>query len=90
MEKALPNYINVLCTCYCTVPAALLKCEAFISKAFPIERHLTDLWCNNLTLGAKGKRGWKERRPLLLFNPLWGIRMYTVHVRIDTDRRTKA
>jgi hypothetical protein len=29
------------------------------------------LGCINASLGAERRRGWKERRTLLLFNPLW-------------------
>ncbi len=32
---------------------------------------MTGLCCNNASLGAKGRKGWKERGPLLMFNPLW-------------------
>jgi hypothetical protein len=34
---------------------------------------LTGFWSNNVSLGAKGRRGRKELAagPLLLFNPLW-------------------
>ncbi len=56
--------------CCCTILAALLEFEAFISKGFPFQRHLTGFWSNNVFLGAKRRRGWKERGPLLLFNSL--------------------
>ncbi len=42
------------------------KFEAFISKAFPFQRLLACFWWNNVNLGAKGRRGWKELGPLLL------------------------
>jgi hypothetical protein len=68
MVKAWPSYTNVQHICCCTVLTALRKFEAFISKAFPFQRHLTGFWSNNV---SKGRGGWKELGPLLLFNPLW-------------------
>jgi hypothetical protein len=57
-----PTYMNVV------VLYRLLsfKFEAFISKAFPFQRLLACFWWNNVNLGAKGRRGWKELGPLLL------------------------
>jgi hypothetical protein len=45
--------------------------EVFISEAFPFEVYLTGLWCNNVSLGAEVRKGWKELGPLLLLNTLW-------------------
>jgi hypothetical protein len=41
-----------------------------LKEGFPFPRHLTGFLCNTVPLGAKGKRGRKERGSLLLFNPL--------------------
>jgi hypothetical protein len=49
-----------------------LKFEAFISEAYPCILTTSDgLLVLKVSLGADKRRGWKERRPLLLFNPLW-------------------
>jgi hypothetical protein len=35
------------------------------------KNHFSDIfWRNNVSLGAEGRRRWKELGPLLLFNPL--------------------
>ncbi len=65
--RAWPSYINDQCIWCCTIPAALLFCTSHI---FPFLRQLRGCWCKNVSLGANGRRGWKERGPLLLFNPL--------------------
>ncbi len=49
---------------YCMAP--LLKSEAFISAAFPFQRHLTGFWCNNVFWSQRG-RGCA----FLLFNSLF-------------------
>jgi hypothetical protein len=49
----------------------LPKLEAFITEAIPFQGHPTGFWCNNVSLGAEVRKGWKELGPLLLFNPLW-------------------
>ncbi len=57
----------LLCKCCCIVPAALLKFENFVSKAvqfFPTSDGLLEQY---LSLGAKGRTGWKELGPILLF-----------------------
>ncbi len=50
--------------------AALLKFETFICESFQFLQHLTGFWCKYVYHGAKGRMGWKESGPLLLFNPL--------------------
>jgi hypothetical protein len=37
------------------LPAALLKFEAFVRTAFPVQRHLTGYWRINVSLGDKGE-----------------------------------
>ncbi len=46
MDKAWPTYMDVFCTCFCTVWAGLLKFEAFIIEAFPFLLHLTAFGAN--------------------------------------------
>jgi hypothetical protein len=41
MDKVWPSYMNGQCICFCTIPAARHKFEAFISKAVPFQRRLT-------------------------------------------------
>ncbi len=70
MDTSRPATWMSLCLCCCSVPASQLKFETYISKAFLFCQHLAGFWCNNVTLGAEGRRGWEERGPLLLFIPL--------------------
>ncbi len=53
----------VKCRCCCTIQAALLK-----NYDLPLKRHLTRLWCIDVSLGAKKGRGeGKLFGSLLLF-----------------------
>jgi hypothetical protein len=56
----------VHCICCCIILSALLKFEAFPNFATS-----AGFWCDNLSFGVEERRGWKERGPLLLFNPRW-------------------
>jgi hypothetical protein len=66
MDKAWSSYMNVRCLYFCFCFSALRKYVDFVNKSFH-----SNIWYNNVSLGAENGRGWKERGPLLLFNPLW-------------------
>ena len=75
MDKAWPFYVYTVVHerpmhLIQYIPAALPKLEAFISKSFAFQQRLTGFLFTTVSLGAEGRRGWKERGPLLLFNPL--------------------
>jgi hypothetical protein len=68
MDMAWPSYTKS--RAYVVVPYWLLYLNfKLISGAFPILRHKTGLYWKIVFLGAEGRRGWRERGPLLLFNP---------------------
>ncbi len=75
MDKAWPiaTWMSRAYTVCIVVPCRLFYLNLKLSSA-KLSLYcsiLQSFWCYNVSVWAKGRRGWKESGLLLLFNPFW-------------------